>query len=284
MATTYTLSWVLPYVRESLRGRSNFNFENYVDGLLSVLERAGVAAIEKRSPVAGRSTVYDLSAAPYDLLFAATEAFNFLIRNGFVIPCAPVRIQGFPNAAPFYTTPSGQLWAEGVEPTPEESGDYIKLLRRLVPALDPIIEQYVSEGLSSFVRGTYFAAAVMIGAASEKAIYLLAESILGALKDASQRAKLEKLLEMRRLNSLVSFVEDTIAQSIGTIPYAVAEGASRHLLSVIESIRIQRNDAVHPMSAQVSADSVRLAFSAFPHVLEKLEAIRTWLLGHPKSI
>lgn len=286
MATEYSLSWILPFVRQSLQGRSNLSFEGYVDGLLSVLDGAGLEGIEKRSPVAGRSTIYNFSAAPYGLLFAATEAFHYLVRAGLVMPGAPTNRPGFPTQGTFYITARGLSWAAGDEPVPEESAEYMRVLRKLVPALDPVIEQYVSEGLSSFARANYFAAAVMIGAASEKAIYLLAESMVGALNDSSRRADLEKLLEKRRLNSLLNFVDTAIADAHkkDAIPYAVAEGASRHLMSLFESIRVQRNDAVHPMNAQVSADSVRLSFAAFPHALEKLEAIRTWLVGHPKSI
>jgi hypothetical protein len=53
---------------------------------------------------------------------------------------------------------------------------------------------------------------------------------------------------------------------------------------LIEAIKMQRNDAMHPMNAAVSADSVRLSFHAFPHALEKLEALRAWFLANPKSI
>lgn len=287
MATEYTLSWILPFVRESLRSRGNFGFDGYVDGLWSVLEKVGVPKIEKRSTLAGYTgTNFDFSQAPYDLRVVATEAFYYLIRTGLVMPGAPTNRPGFPTQGTFYITARGLSWAVGDEPVPEESVEYLKLLRRLVPTLDSVIEQYISEGLSSFIRETYFAAAVMVGAASEKAIYLLAESMLNAFKDSSRRVDLEKLLEKRRLNSLLSFVDATIAEAHkkDAIPYAVAEGASRHLMSLFESIRTQRNDAVHPMNAQVSADSVRLSYAAFPHALEKLEAIRTWLISHPKSI
>ena len=55
---------------------------------------------------------------------------------------------------------------------------YINFLKKHVPTLDDVIEQYILEALTAFNRDAYFAAAVMAGAASEKAIYLLAVSLL----------------------------------------------------------------------------------------------------------
>jgi len=202
------------------------------------------------------------------------------------MPGAPTNTQGFPNPGRFYLTARGIAWAASTEAMPEDFNGYMQLLRKLVPNLDPVIEQYVSEGLSSFVRGTYFAAAVMIGAASEKMIYLLAESMLDALGDASQHKKLKELLEGRSLKQLFRFVDKHIAEALKNkiIPYDVAESASPHITSLIEAIRVQRNDAVHPQNAKVTADSVRLSYQAFPHALEKLEGLRGWFLKNPKSV
>jgi len=107
--------------------------------------------------------------------------------------------------------------------------------------------------------------------------------ILAALLDAmvSALSRIETTL-----NSLFRFVEKIVAdaESARLIPYDVTEGSTRYLVSLIESIRVQRNDAVHPMNAQVSGNSVRLSFGSFPHALEKQEALRAWFLGNPKSI
>jgi hypothetical protein len=292
VATTaeYSLSWILPLVRESLRERSNFTFDNYIEGLWQVFERIGLPGVQKKSALSGYTgSAYDFSTASYDLRFAATEAFFYLVRSGLIIPGAPTNstaFSGFPSQGTYFMTSRGRSWASSVEPFPEDFDGYMKLLRQLVPNLDLVIAQYISEGLSSFVRETYFAAAVMIGAASEKAIYLLAESMLHTFKTEAQQTKLEKLMGQRSLNSLFGLVEKTItdAHSADLIPYAVVGGASRHLMSLIESIRVQRNDAVHPMNAQVSADSVRHSFAAFPHALEKVEALRVWFLKNPKTI
>ena len=54
-----------------------------------------------------------------------------------------------------------------------------------------------------------------------------------------------------------------------------------HLMSMFEAVRTQRNDAVHPTTGQVSADSVRLLTASFPYALSKSEELRTWLIANP---
>jgi len=55
-------------------------------------------------------------------------------------------------------------------------------------------------------------------------------------------------------------------------------------MSLFESIRVQRNDAVHPSTANVDEESVRLSYDAFPRSLHKAEALREWFGNHPQSV
>jgi len=181
-------------------------------------------------------------------------------------------------------TQRGVMWAKSADAPPEDADGYLKFLHGLVPNLDPVIEQYIAEGLSSFERQTYFAAAVMVGAAAEKAIYLLADSILGAIKDTAREQKFSRLVEQRRLSTLLDSIEETVKGGVQTIPYPIFDGAVSHLMSLFEAIRVQRNDAVHPMNAKVSPDSIRLSFLAFPYALQKSDTLRNWFQANPKAI
>lgn len=93
-------------------------------------------------------------------------------------------------------------------------------------------------------------------------------------------------MDRRKLSDLFHTTEKAIHDAYLTkvLPHPIFDGTTTHLMSLIEAIKVQRNDAVHPMNATVSADSVRLSFHAFPHALEKLYALREWFLANPKSI
>lgn len=280
----YSLEWILPMVRESLRDVGGFHFNRYADSVCAVLAKRGVAGVYKREPTAGGNNVYDWARIPHKLRDTITESFFFLVHGGFVVPPAPEL--HFATSQEHILSPRGEAWVRSADPVPEDHDGYLNFLRTLVPTLDTVIAQYVSEGLSSFVRQSYFAAAVMIGAGSEKAIYLLADSMLPALRKPADRTKLTDLLGRRSLKALFDFltkkITDASVQKI--IPYAVGEDAETHLMSLFAAIRIQRNDAVHPMNAQVSAEAVRLSFSAFPHALEKTQDLRDWFDKNPGTI
>jgi acyl transferase domain-containing protein len=153
----------------------------------------------------------------------------------------------------------------------------------LVPSLDTIIIQYIQEGLGSFARGSFFSAAVMIGAASEKEIYLLAGSLVGALKDPAAQAKLTKQVNTgRSLYQLLEMIRkhiDACHKLRGDF-----DGALAHLSSLFETIRVQRNDAVHPSTGTVNEASVRLSYKVFPHAVEKAEKLRAWFGTNPNSV
>src|ERR1700745_1731855 len=122
MATpTYSLSWILPFVRQSLRGRGNFSYDDFVWGLWPELEKAGVSGIYRIPPERNYSSLpFDYAKAPYQLRSVTTEAFYYLFHNGFTIPEPPENLPGSPSPIWYYLTPRGLAWAAGIEPLPEE--------------------------------------------------------------------------------------------------------------------------------------------------------------------
>ena len=281
---TYTLSWILPFVRQALSGTSNVDYRRFVDNLWSRLEGAVVPGVERYGPLQQESTTFAWNQAPDALRVATNEAFFYLIRNGYIVPHRPEgNYLNHPNAYLYDVTQRGKEWSDGIEPLPEDIAGYMKFLHGRVPTMDAVIEQYVAEALIAFERQACFAAAVMLGAASEKALYLLADAMLGALKHQTSKQKLQGLLQNRSLNPFFKFIRDTLDHNRKTpnIPY---DGAISHLMSLFEAVRTQRNDAVHPTTGQVSADSVRLLTASFPYALSKSEELRTWLLTNPQSL
>jgi hypothetical protein len=122
-----------------------------------------------------------------------------------------------------------------------------------------------------------FAAAVMLGAAAEKAMYLLADSLKRALGEGSQKERLSKAIRERTMLRLSEVVTETLQKAKQQIPYEFQEGVMSHLSSFFEAIRVQRNDAVHPTIAEVSPNQVRMTLAAFPHALSVFFGLVEWL-------
>jgi hypothetical protein len=271
--TTYDLPWVLPYVRQPLRGKDNLTFDEFADGVYELLERVETPTVEKPSPFAGYSgRTYNEAGIHADIRIAVTEAFYYCQQN---------RLSPPPTHGTYFThgkcqiTQRGKQWASGVEPLPE---DYSRYMKQFPATTDDVVRQYISEALHTYINGHYFASAVMVGAASEKCIYMLADSLVPALNDAAKKARLQRRIDDRRLENLFKGVEQIVIQghAAGIIPFSVMGGTTRHLLSIFDHIRLQRNDAIHPMNFVVSADSVRSALAAFPMAFVHVEALREW--------
>jgi hypothetical protein len=97
-------------------------------------------------------------------------------------------------------------------------------------------------------------------------------------------------MNLRSLNQLLEYVEQVVVdghvrrQGQSVIPYDVMGGTERHLVSLFDHIRLQRNDAVHPINFAVSPDYVRAALSAFPLAFQKVDALRQWCDQHPNTL
>jgi hypothetical protein len=265
---------------------TQLEFVDFANRLWATLETANIPGVHRNPPGKGfDASLFEFGRSPSDLRFTATEAFNYLHATGFTMLIPEGNHAGFytvPGSYAiqgFYITERGAKWAASAEPVPEDSAVYMEHLHKRVPKLDVVIKEYVSEGLSAFVRGNDFSAAVMVGAAAEKAIYLLADSLRPALSNAIKQTRLQDLINVERsLKKLVDFVINEIKSGVQhkIIPYAVHEGAEAHIGSLIDAIRVQRNDAVHPQNAKVTPDSVRLSYQAFPAAVEKIEKLRDW--------
>jgi hypothetical protein len=202
------------------------------------------------------------------------ECYHHLLTAGYIIPFS----ENMSAFSFFVITERGKKWAEGSDPVPEDIEGYQAHIKKEVPSIDPIVEQYILEALLAYNRGAFFAAAVMVGAASEKVVYLLTESIRSAAQEPMIEKKLSEALDRRSLFTMLNLVGSTVDRLVAAkiIPYQVHEGAGNHLISLQEAIRVQRNEAVHPVAGRVSAESVKLSLSAFPVAYKKSQDLISW--------
>ncbi|MFC1900069.1 hypothetical protein ACFLYN_00590 [Chloroflexota bacterium] len=166
------------------------------------------------------------------------------------------------HSAPHYYDPDG----------------YMESLKSIVPNLDSIIEQYILESINCYRRQLFFASAVMIGAAAEKSILLMLEAISGYISDEKMKSKVSLLLERPNLPEIFEAINECINPMIKTktIPYSVHKGCEEHLLSLFEMIRVQRNDAIHPITGEVSREKVFLSLQTAPVALESVNNFINW--------
>ena len=286
----YNLTFLLPFVRSGLhRVQRRFGFTEFASVIWTELEKAQFKVQRQRAFAKGNESNPEFAHNddPDDLKQSAVEAWLYLQQRGFATPWT----QSFPfnpNAQwQLELTKRGQEWVNGADPMPEDVARYVGHLDVLAPGLDPIIRQYVVEGLGSFRREQYYSAAVMLGAASEKEIYLLGDSMVPALQNAQHKNDLAVLLGNRSLYRLLTFIGERlrdVSSRVRKSSNGLFDGAETHLASLFESIRVQRNDAVHPNTGTVNELSVRMAYEAFPNAILKAEKLREWCIKNPNTL
>lgn len=198
-----------------------------------------------------------------------------LILEHVLAPGENQASQGFPF---FRLTKFGQDYISQEAPHYHDPQGYLELLRSVVHNLDSVIEQYIYESLNCYKQQLFFASAVMVGAASEKAILLLLQAIADSARDVGDRTKVTQLLERPNLPEIIDTITRTIDSFVKTkaIPYQVHQGCTQHLMSLFEMIRVQRNDAVHPITGQVDRTKVFLSLQTIPVALESTYRLINW--------
>jgi hypothetical protein len=183
----------------------------------------------------------------------------------------------------FRLTKFGQDYISQSAPHYYDPQGYMEFLRNIVQNLDPVIEQYIFESLNCYRQQLFFASAVMIGAAAEKAILLLLQAITDSMSNPSSKRKAAQLLDRPNLPEIFDTISRTIISLIKTkaIPYSVHQGCTEHMMSLFEMIRVQRNDAIHPITGQVDRTKVFLSLQTIPTALDSINRLIVWFKGHP---
>ena len=211
----------------------------------------------------------------HPLSFLLVEGHSQLLTLGYIVqwPNTP----NSPNPNWFHITEKGKQWINATNPVPEDANGFLQALNTLIPTLDSVIKQYLAEAVVTYNRQAWFASAVMVGAASEKVVYMLADSLL-IVTGGSDRRALEKTIKERNLPNMFEQINKVLTFHIESdhLPYDIHEGSEHHLMSLFEAIRVQRNEAVHPTVGQVSPDTVRLTLSAFPSACRKVYDLIGW--------
>jgi hypothetical protein len=284
----YTLSSILPFVRSGLRRvRPSFTLTEFASATWTELEKSGAPVRRLRPHVVNNpdNPEFAHNDDPDSLRQSAVEAWLYLQRRGFAIPASRI----FPSALDglrLELTKRGREWVDGQEPIPELPAEYLTALQRMVPNLDEVVREYVVEGLGSFEHDRFRAASVMIGAASEKALYMLAENMLEAISTPRWKEKLSTALKRRDLTELFDQMRKVLegANKLPGRPFEIFDGGQDHLVSLIKAVQVQRNNAVHPMNEKIADDTVRLSYLAFPYTLQKIEQLRDWFSTNPNVL
>ena len=205
--------------------------------------------------------------------------WSFIIQ-GLLVPGLDDSNQGWPFLR---LTAYGQRCMEERQILPHDPDGYLRDFQRSVPSADPVIQEYLTEALQCFLRDLHRACAVMLGAASEKAILLLIESYAESITDPNKKTQVNRQIE--KASSIFrkyEVFEKGFANIKAKLPRQLTDNADSLLHGVFDLIRNSRNDAGHPASGVlVSRDSNYSHLRLFIPYCQRIYQLILWFAANP---
>lgn len=93
------------------------------------------------------------------------------------------------NWPKYRVTGLGDQFLDGLKPQPYDPDNFLTEFKAVNPRVDPVIYDYLEESVKAFNANCLKSSAVMLGAASEKAILLLFDLFQSKITDSTKQAK-----------------------------------------------------------------------------------------------
>ncbi len=178
------------------------------------------------------------------------EAIALLKRRGLLMDVLDVMAR--PGDHLYHHIPSigsTSLWEksflndDGMIILIDDAQEIVEALKEEVLELDPVVEQYYLESLRACQEGFYISSAICLGAASERTVDCLVETVADRYPDHDNRMK------GKSISAQIDYLsrKDNFRQIFGFIEDSLFRGEVKDKLSGIAHIyRRNRNEAGHP--------------------------------------
>jgi hypothetical protein len=168
-------------------------------------------------------------------------------------------------------TPAGVAAVHDEDYNPDDASGYLARLAKDVPGLSNTTIMYVREAVRSYAARNYLATTVMLGVASEAAMLEMAEHLAQHYEDVSLQSVLDD--ERTPYNRKFAEVRKRLDQRKQDLPRELADGMSLTFDSVLDLLRVNRNDAGHPTGRHFDRDDCYIALRMAIRYLKKIGAL-----------
>lgn len=175
-------------------------------------------------------------------------------------------------------TPKGRAAALDEEANPDNPSKYVQRLNTSVPEANSTVLQYAGEALDCYNNRNYLASAVMLGVASEAAFLDMARAFGNWLPEGKEKTNFVRIIENDKQIYLAKFSEfrKRIETHKSELPDDLSDGMALTFDSILDLLRIYRNDAGHPTGKQISRDDAFINLQMFVRYLQKLYAFKKY--------
>ena len=166
---------------------------------------------------------------------------------------------------------------------PDNAPAYLKRIAEDIPGLTATARLYLEEALRAFTTRNYLSATLMLGVSAEAVFYDAAYAFCDWTPDGSG-AKLKELLD-RESYAYVRKFEDFQKRLLvhkPSLPGDFQQNLDLNLNSLLELLRLARNDVGHPTGVSVPRENAFQYLVIFPMLARRLYGIRAFCIANKK--
>jgi hypothetical protein len=250
--------------------------------------------LEARQPLAAKISLSDLRKQYFggieskdhrEVELAIANLAHEFYREGIIFSgCADSQSTSTWGWPFFRFTEYGRAVASQSECDPHDRDGYLAQLRREIPAIDEVILEYIAESATCLKQNCILASAVMLGAATEKAMLLLIEAFGAAIDGDAKRSEFENATRpwmiAKKYDALWTRLKPLV-EGKTYFPRALGEDLHSLLDGIFNLIRRTRNDAGHPSGGDVPRDVAHANLLLFRSHCRRVYDLIEYFGSHP---
>lgn len=195
-----------------------------------------------------------------------------LFRNGYLAWGHDIA-----NAEPpfFHITKQGRIALQTLSRDPMNPDGYKAYLLTQV-SLSAIPMSYITEALDTYNANCHKATAVMVGCAAESVTLELRETLVKRMTSLGHTPPAK--LKNWKIGEVLSSIKNILDNKTSNMPQPLREKYNAFWTAFTEQIRINRNDAGHPISVDpVTQESVHASLLIFPDQARLASDLKDWI-------
>lgn len=204
------------------------------------------------------------------------DVIHEMISNHIFSPDA-----GGPNASQFYpflrVTDFGWECIESEDWLPYDPEGYIKEVKSRIPNIDQVVLRYLTEAIVAFNKELPLSSTFALGAASEKMILQLIESLGNAIKSASDKAKYFKSIQDKGIAAKYKKFRDEWELRKVTTVLSLDREVDNQIDGIFHFIKQNRNQAGHPTGGQYNKKALMANLQMFVEYGKSIQNVISYL-------
>ena len=129
---------------------------------------------------------------------------------------------------------------------PFEIESFPAKLSESIPTIDPVIVRYIEESINCYKANAFMATAFLVGAASEKAIWVLIDNYISAITDPANQAALRTRISSKFISRAYEEFKSSFKACKSKPTDPVFNDWEIMVDAMFQFFRITRNDVGHP--------------------------------------